>query len=198
MKRLLSATLCLIVAVTLIGCSQAPTAKFTRGTWDGNVYTSEFLGLTFTKPENWEIASDEEMEELFGISMDMMEADTDAAKQQVIFDMLVADPETNSNISFMFQNLSVIKGGKSITEEQFAKSIEEQSSALEGVTYVAGELKTATFGEKDYKYMSSTITMQGVEMNQIAIIRKEGNYIFNATATTTGGETVEEILAMFS
>lgn len=202
MKRLLSLALCFIVAVTFISCSSEPAVKFSRGIWEGDVYTSEFLDLTFTKPDNWVIATDEEMEQLFGISMDMFDSEdmSDAAKQQVIFDMLVSDPETNSNISFMFQNLAVVKGGKAITEEQFAKSLEEQASALEGVTYKAGELQTIKFGENEYKYVNSTLTMQGVEMNQTAIIRKVGNYIFNATVTATaaGGETVEEILAMFS
>jgi len=30
-----------------------------RGTWNGNVYTSEYLGFSITVPDNWEIATDE-------------------------------------------------------------------------------------------------------------------------------------------
>ncbi len=49
-------------------------AKLTRGTVSGTVYTNEDAGITYTAPVDWSFASDEEMAEFYGVSLEEIQA----------------------------------------------------------------------------------------------------------------------------
>ena len=83
---------------------------FTRGTWNGNVYTSNQLGVSFTKPDGWLIATDEEMAEIMGLGMDMLDAEftpemLDLAGLTTIHDMVVSNPETGAMVQILAERL---------------------------------------------------------------------------------------------
>ena len=70
MKRLSAVILTLAIAFTLVGCgkdsrevkyAESPSATIPeKGKITGDLYESAFADLTFTKPEGWEFATDEE------------------------------------------------------------------------------------------------------------------------------------------
>lgn len=104
------AVLMLLSAVSLAACGsdKGTTKKYARGTVTGNVYHSDFAELTFTKPDDWTFATDEEIAKMLGVGLEMMK-DGDS------FD----SSELESTIEF--QALSVI--GSSIT-----MTVEKQSA----------------------------------------------------------------------
>jgi hypothetical protein len=81
-----------------------------RGTWDGNIFTSEYLGLRFAKPEGWFIATDEEIAELTGIGMEFFADDVDIdalmelAAVTTVYDMMATGIEGVS-VSILYEQL---------------------------------------------------------------------------------------------
>lgn len=47
----------------------APQPSYKAGTWEGDVYTNETLGMKFTVPEGWERGSEEEAEKIFAAEL---------------------------------------------------------------------------------------------------------------------------------
>ena len=72
MKKFISLFLAIVMLAMLVGCNNVPSgggdnkgdtpkAELSRGTIDGDVYTNEYLGFKFTKPESWVYSTDEEI-----------------------------------------------------------------------------------------------------------------------------------------
>lgn len=72
------AVLMLLSAVSLAACGsdKGTTKKYARGTVTGNVYHSDFAELTFTKPDDWTFATDEEIAKMLGVGLEMMKDGT--------------------------------------------------------------------------------------------------------------------------
>ncbi|MCL1936317.1 MAG: hypothetical protein FWF57_08110 [Defluviitaleaceae bacterium] len=84
-----------------------------RGIWDGNVYTNEWLGVRFFMPDNWVIATDEEIADLLGVASDILPvlgkdipADFwEIAGVTTMHDMLVSEAETGNSVQIIFERL---------------------------------------------------------------------------------------------
>ena len=90
-----------------------------RGMWDGNIWTSEYLGLYFYLPEGWEFASDEEIVDILGLGSALIlgaagMAITDEFWEginAVLYDMLAFDLESGSNIQVLIERMPSIDFG---------------------------------------------------------------------------------------
>ena len=76
---------------------QPPAENFVqRGVWEDNIFTSEYLGLNFLLPDGWHIASDSDIADVMGVSVDFMEQTTeldiaelmDITATNTIYDMM--------------------------------------------------------------------------------------------------------------
>lgn len=176
--------------------------EVSRGIWDGNVYTNTFAGITFTKPESWLVASDEEMENIFNTGLDVVGMDNSEQmkrllEMKVIADMMVQNPTTNSNLSIQFENLSLAIGGMNMTEDQYLDINREQLIAIPSMNY---EVDTAYYdielSGNTYRAMDAVLV--DMNMTQYFCVRKEGKYMIALTFTVIGDDTIEEFLGYFS
>ena len=72
MTKWLSLTLAIVMAVLLVGCNDEQgdgkgKKELSRGKIEESVYTNEYLGFKFTKPESWVFSTDEEIAEAVGL-----------------------------------------------------------------------------------------------------------------------------------
>ena len=87
MKKILCAILAVFMVMSMCGCAQlmeflleddaqseavSDGPELSVGEINGNVYTNSFTGITYTAPESWAFASDEELAELMGVSADIV------------------------------------------------------------------------------------------------------------------------------
>ena len=83
MKKFLALTLAVVMALLLVSCTFVSSNKdeqpddskkspeLSRGIIEGDIYTSEYLDLTFTKPESWVYSTDEEIAAAMNLGVDM-------------------------------------------------------------------------------------------------------------------------------
>ena len=185
---------------------QNPAGSPMRGSWDGLVFTNEYLGLTFTRPIFWGPASDEEIAELMGLGLEILEAETDMdididtimemANILVFHDMMTANPFTGASVQILFERLPFPANRLSTPEyielaaENIAVTGMEVNLDFPGTTRIGNyywysfQTPMEVLGEN--VYVRHFVTVQNGFARTIIIIYSEET------------ESLEEILAMFS
>ena len=154
---------------------------FTPGTTEGNTYTSSFSGLTFSAPEDWIFATQEEMDEMMGAGFDTVSEELDIsemprkyAELRTIYEVVAYAPDDSSNILIMYENLGLIPGGLSMTEDDYADSIRAQLEQLESYDYdVSQETFHSELAGKTFTVLSAA--SDGI--NQDYYLLKIGSYM---------------------
>lgn len=202
MKKLLSIVLLITTLVSLVACGGSGK-KLTRGTLDGNVYTNEYLGFTFTKPSGWIYATDEAIAETMNLGAELyLNDDFKKALDNSgsIYDMMVVDNSTGTNMSVGYENLARSFSTR-ITVEEYVDALEEQSKNLSGISIVfPDEYDTVTLGEKEYTRVICNVTSNGIKMQQIYYLVKVDKYMAFAILTVTNSSKykMSDIEAMFN
>ena len=213
MKKILALTLVLAMSLSLISCSLIPfdiggqndddkgsTPVLSRGTIEGNVYTSEYLGVSFTKPESWVYSTDEEIAAAVNMGVDMFinENFKDALENNLsIYDMMVIDSITRSNINVGFENLAK-SFSSNITVDQYIESLKSQLAQISSMKVTFPESsKTVKLSGTEFTKLQCTTTTQGITFTQVYYLRKVDKYIGFIIATIPSGYSVEQIEAMF-
>ena len=153
MKRKIALFLSLVLMFcSLTACSSKPKeekVEFSRGTVTDNIYTSTFAGIKFAAPEDWTLASEEELNAMMNVAIDNTDANALAKKYlelSTVYDMIAIAPD-NSNVMIMYENLALTPGD----------------------TY------TADLGGKTFTVMPASIS--GGQMFQDYYLLRVGNYM---------------------
>ena len=204
MKKWLSLTLVIVMVLLTVACGNGENpgekAGISRGTIDGDVYTNEFLGFTFTKPASWVFSTDEEIAALVNLSVENILGDnfSEALKtNQVLYDMMVIDSVTRTNINIGYENLAMSQS-TNITMEQYINAFKSQLENVSGMTVTFPETyDSVTLGDSEFTRIVCTTQTQGVSMTQVYYLQKVESYMCTLIVTIPGGYTVEQIEAMF-
>lgn len=198
MKRIAIFALVLIVALgALAGCSKAPALE--RGTWNDDVYTNTFSGVTYTLLEGWVAATDEEIKSVMNTGAEAAgidESTMDIANLKVVYDAFVADQLTGTNIIFSFENLKLSIGGTGMDEKEYVEAVKSQLVSVGDISYTTGdEYEKDVCGEQWYVLETKPDTGN---MEQYYLVRRVGNYMASIIITLVGeGETLDSVLAQF-
>ena len=209
MKKQLSLLLAVVMSLLLVSCGSSPSsednkldksAEFSRGIIEGDVYKNNFLGFEFTKPESWIYSTDEEIAALLNMSIDAF-LDENFKKvletNQTVYDMMVVDTITRSNIGVSYENL-LMASASNITEKQYIEVLKNQLSSISGMTVsFPEEYETAMLGKTEFTKLVCTVNTQGVSMKQVYYLCKLNGFMCNVILTIPSGYTVEQIEAMF-
>ena len=201
MKRILLLLLTVCMLGTMVGCGSKEKEKtISRGTIEGNVYTSEFMGLSFTKPDSWVYSTDEEIAQVMNVGAEILERsefEQKAAELATIYDMMVKDMLWGNNINISFENL-VMSQASNITVEQYIetfKALMNQQAAM--MNYEFAETEAVKLGELDFSKVAATGSYSGVSFDQYIYLRKEGTYMIVITISVFDGTEASEFEAMF-
>lgn len=173
-----------------------------RGAWDGTVYTNDFTGITFTAPEDWLVLSDEDLAKAVGIGTEGMtvrgeEMSPEMLAQSTIYDACVASVVTGTNIIFALENLTANHPmGTMITPEAYFTATKALIEENYPDAYTFGEPYPLTVGGQEYLLMEIIPPESG--QTQLFMVRKVNNYMILNTITLLGGDSADDIIAMFS
>ena len=93
---------------------------FTKGSIEGNVYTSEFAGIKFTAPDEWTFKSDEDIETQKQQSMANMTAELKKISAMEITDAALINSESTKAIDFTYSNVKLkYPDDSGLSEEEF-------------------------------------------------------------------------------
>ena len=199
--RFISLLLAAILAVSLSSCGfvniSFNTNPFTRGVVDGNVYMSTFSGITFEKPDAWVFYTDEEIADLTGASLELLDSDAlEKAAEGEIIDFYAADDANGNGV-----NLSRTKGKiYTALQPSIDATIEQTKSIYEsmGWTVSVSDQTSGRLGSVDVQKVTVTVTATGLNMMQYCYFTVIGQYFVAVTCTTTTGLTALDFEAMFS
>lgn len=138
--------------------SENEDGAFSLGTVNGNVYSSDFSGVTFNLPDNMVFADDEEIMSIMDITGDFLgdkaAALLEISKKSTIYDMLARDVVSGDNIQVMYENLSLY--GQSVADaydvDMYLQAVTKQFAALEnsGIKVTEKGRSTIKLGDQDF------------------------------------------------
>lgn len=169
--------------------------KLSRGVVSGNVYTNDYADITFSKPYNWNFASETELAETLNSGMDLMNVtDMEAAlaDEACIYDMMAESEDGTANVLVMFG-----PGEDGVDEAAYAEVLTEELKSYEdqGIYYEIGEVTVKSFAGKIYHVLP--LILNGA-VYQNMYIRMVGDIVVVVTLTSAGQDDLAELEAMFS
>ena len=175
---------------------------FTRGTWSGNVYTSNQLGLSFTKPDGWIIATDEEMAEIMGLGMDMIGGEftpemLEMAGLTTIHDLVVSNPDTGAMVQIIAERLVFPNNRMSAPDyiDVVAEMLMETMGWEVNTDFPNMRLGTYTW----YVYGTAAEIMPGFNIyGRYLVDVRDGFALTIQIVYSEVSESAEEIIAMFN
>lgn len=171
----------------------------TRGEISENVYKNDYLDFEFTKPDSWVYSTDEELAATVNLGAEYLGDKYEEAikNSPSIYDMMVTDTITRTNILVSYENLKV-NNASNITVEQYINAVKSQFAQISSmqVTF-PDQYDTVQLGKSKYTRVVCDTIVSGVKMTQVFYIRKMDGYMAVINVTITNGYTVADIEKMF-
>lgn len=200
MKKILAFALALITLTVFVSCS-GPKVEIKRGSFDGDIYKNEVLGFEFNKPASWVYSTDEEIAAAMNFAADSL-FDDDLKKalenNPAIYDMMVVDSITRTNISVGYENLKKTFSSN-ITEEQYVEALKNQFEKVSTMSVTFPDtLEKAKLGDTEFTKCVCTATASGVSMTQVYYLHNIGGYMAMVIVTIPSGYSVADVENMFT
>lgn len=186
MKNLLKLFLVITLGLTVSACSNQTEEyeTYVRGEWEENIYTNDFVGLTFTYPEGFTLLTDEELINMFEIELDDSKFDEqkdnfeEAMKlATTFFDFTLMNYNTGENVMLMVEDLTKTNSIDVTTDVYMDLFIENLISVLE-YSYVIGDKYDVVIAGETYRVVDVTIEDMAI---QKVYIRKKSKYMIALT-----------------
>lgn len=207
MKRFKSTIIILLLVVFAFttGCSKKSKKEITLGKMDGKTYTNEYFGLTYTIPDSWAIATDEEKATLTKAGQEAVANGDEKLKKQ-----LDLSKEKALNLVFAFKhplsyaegfnpNFFCIAENLSIANSLSIKSGADYLTASKelmkksGIPYVFKDLTSEKLGGKNFDVMEVNIDIQGIQIHQKYYSTIIDGYALNFISSYSTDEELNEI-----
>jgi len=197
MKKCSVISLVLVLAL-LAGCGGGGSSgKYAPGTLNGDTYTNEYIGYSFTLPDGWSFATQEELDEMMDAGGDLLNEDQKAgaeyAKIATIYDMMAQSP-AGYNIMVMLDNLKLYVGGTGTSVEDYIESLVTQLEAVNSMSYTCGEVTQVSAFGRDWSVLPAELTGTGIY--QTYNICRIDDYMVAVIVTSDKIEPVNEISGM--
>ena len=165
-------------------------AKFARGKIVGNVYSSDYSGIKFTKPISWDYSTDDEILEIIGGVVGQDTLDGILANGSG-YDMVATDGLGNS-VMVGYENLAA-SNATNISEQDY---IDITKSQLLQMGYTSRGTSSTILAGNNYLKHEMALTANGVTITQAYYVRKIGDYMSFIIVTATD-KSIASIEAMF-
>ena len=203
-KQIKIPAMLLALALTLTACA-AGQKTFQRGSVEGRTYTSEFLGLTCTAPEEFAYLSDQEIAEMNSITLESGEDLASAMKQRLEDGGQVQDMYLMTEDALHRVGITVDKATDGKTTVDMAAFIEngiaqaeEYYAAIEGMTDVGAAAQTTKFLGGEYDSILTTATYNGFPTQSLQVCIPLEQYICVVTFTSYVEDRTDEMMGFFS
>ncbi len=175
--------------------SSDPSASFTRGTISSNVYTSDFIGISFHAPDGWYYYTDEEIAALVNSTTSYMKDPSlfEKATEGELIDFFCNSPDSGSNVDLAYTKAP---GYVSLGDCVDATVIElGQQYDNMGLSYTMSDPVYRTLCGREYLMIECHVAGY---MTQYLYLTKIDNYFVTFAGTFSDGTTAEQFEAMFS
>lgn len=175
--------------------SQPPKKEFESGSIENNIYTNEYLSLSFTLPESWSFASSQEFAELFGSATEQVQGDLnmeDGPENSTYYEFY-AQGSGGKSVIMTVENLSAHDGGKLLTVRAFVDTLSEQYAQLTSVRYKIGESYEQELADRECIILP--LTVDSVGLCQHCCVFRSGDYMVTLTFSAQSEEELLDLEA---
>ena len=206
MKRIMIPALLLALALSMTACG-AGQKTFQRGSAEGQTYSSEFLGLTCTAPEEFRYLSDQEIAQLNDIALDSLTNDSLAQEMRQrleegsqVQDMYLMTEDGRHWVSITVDQ--VTDGKSEVDMAAFVASgvaqAEEAYGAIDGMEDVVSAAQTTTFLGSEDDSILTTAVYNGFPARSLQVCIPVEQYICVVTFTSYVEDHTDEMMGFFS
>ena len=183
--------------------SDDPKEISSSGTMTGSQYINEALEISFTLPNGWRFATNEEIAQAMQLGADMLMDDPEAfiktLKEQPYFiDVMASEGAGTNNFNIGYTDL--VQSGLSalLSENVFAAAVESQYKAIEAFQNSIFTQGSHSLGGKEYVTLSIDSMATSLGLYQRQYFKKLGStHLVVITITATCMERADEIAALF-
>lgn len=198
MKKAISLFLAVVLLLSFTACGN--DTAVTRGTINGNVYESAFIGIGCALPEGFSFYTQDEIAQSNSATYDMLDEELaeDLATADVIYDMAAAN-EVGSSVNVNIENLGILGLQVSSAEEYAAIAVEQAVAPLEelGFTDIDAFQNTVTFAGAKHPAMQIVASHHGATCYQTCVCIMIGNYMASISVGSLDKATHDALLASF-
>ncbi len=194
MKKFLSLFMVLALSLTLSACSSEPKVEeekeevyetYVRGEWVDNVYTNNYLGFSFTLPEDWVVVSDEELLNMieFGVSQsndeEIKEVYEEAMKlSTTFFDFTIVNESTGETLMLIVEDLTKTNS-LDISIDVYIDLMVSNFAKTISYNFESSELSEVIISNETYTYLE--LNIENIAIQKMFFLRK-GKYIVTLQA----------------
>lgn len=130
--------------------SDVSVKAYEKGTIKDQVWSSDYLGLTFTAPEGWAYFTDEQLKTLLGQGADNMNVDKseiDAAVSKTVYEFMAMKTDNTASVGVCAEPVPVtIKSG-----DQYLKALKSTMTNMSKVKFTFSDADDITVGNINFK-----------------------------------------------
>lgn len=169
------------------------------GIIEGNAYANLLMGFGCVVEEGWTFSSREEIAELCGITVDILdEAELSGAIDAGMYDMVAVSADGMANVNVVIQNTGLL--GSAVEEEDVVEQVLGQMGQLfgsMGYEDVKTKAQAIDFVDGEHAGIYTSATINNIDFYQCQVTYKVGTHIASVTASSYGEDVTKDILAWF-
>jgi len=206
-KAILSLMVIMGMALVLTGCSaifdrimdsspsevvdgiieEIMTGNYVAGTIDGNNFESEWLGLRFAAPSGFIMASQEEMNDMMQLGLDMLDMDRNLiawADIAVVFEMMAMVPTGMASAHVATERIML----SGITIEQYVEAAIGQLESTTGwQVHFNDDIRPINFAGQQWYTYTADIHALGMDWSYQYLVRRFDNRMALITIYSAAG-----------
>lgn len=194
--RILAFLLAFSCLFCLSACSESetPSANFSRGTFSDGVYTNSFAGISLALSEDWQIYSDEAIEEMYG----SVTTSDENGKMLTCYDF-VAVREDGTSVTVTYSDLDAFYGGGIGEMEYLESALELLRSEMENAYgSCVCEMGEVSLSGKTVPCVFASVEIEGFEIQNNLVVKKVGDVMAVISVGAVSEEATEEVFGRLS
>ena len=167
--------------------------NYTAGTRTETSYESAWLGLRYTLPEGFVMATDEQINAAMQIGSEMLDVDgelLDAASVQVIYEMMALSADGRN-----VQIVAEIPSLEDMSAELYVTALQLQ---LPSLGFETGERSTLELCGATYESLDASADVEGVSVCQRYLVRRVGDRMALITVSAQDQAQLDALLTGFA
>ncbi len=150
---------------------------FATGTWEGNVFTNEWLNMKITFPDGITIMTEDDIKQVVGAGAEVMvnsgdysEAQLKLSEAMTVYDFMVTLPDGGSSVSLMYEKNLL---GSQMDGEAYLNTVKDQLSAMADMQYECEDVETVDLAGNSFARLH-TSAMGGAMYQDYYSMNKDG------------------------
>jgi len=180
---------------------QTSSKEFSLGSWEGDTYKNSYLGIQLTKPSDWILLSDTQVDEATRKGYEILEKDgydeetlNNIKEQNIIKFAVIANSKNGSNIQVNRE-----KNTYDLTIDEYVEAINTQ---LNGLTSMEVELKEKSkemIAGNEYYVQEAVTKYNGLTVRQVYYIRtlSDDSFFYIIVTDTVGDVNLSSMLKAY-